>query len=145
MHLRAHFSGSAIDAKVDMGGEYSVRPSSDTLNDQGSGIPPVMVTVDSEMVQSAFAFWITVIGFDSSTVEELSENSHLYFTECNCPFSWLRAKETGHFGCLPISINRSDMAVFSVLNRLQEAHPGFIFPSKASVMSNTGCAIVQLL
>ena len=55
MHLRAHFSGSAIDAKVDIGRDYSIRPSVDTLNDQ-SGAPPVMVTVDPELVQAALAF-----------------------------------------------------------------------------------------
>ena len=86
-----------------------------------------------------------MIGFDSRTVEELSENSHLYLTACVRPFSSFRANETGHFGCLPISINGSDIAVWSVLNKLQEAHPGYMYPSKASVMSNTGCAIIQLL
>ena len=56
MHFRAHFSGSAIDAKVEIGGEYSIRPSADTLYDHDSGVPLVIVTVDPVSVQSLFAF-----------------------------------------------------------------------------------------
>ena len=86
-----------------------------------------------------------MIGFDSRTVDELSENSHLYFISCVRPDSSLRANETGHFGCLPISINGSDITESSVFNKLQEAHPGLIYPSKASVISKTGCLMVQPL